>query len=92
MATEACGLITINDRMSISLTGVLSVDSFDEFSVILRVPCGKLTVEGENLKIGELDLEKGLVSAGGKINAVYYTDASSESGVGFWARLFGKRS
>ena len=48
-------------------------------------------IEGENLKIGVLDLEKGKVSAEGRINAVYYTDGSpAESG--FLTRLFGRRA
>lgn len=91
MQSTSCGSITVTDRASIELTGILSVDSFDEFTITLNVSSGKLMIEGENLKIGVLDLEKGKVSAEGRINAVYYTDGSpAESG--FLTRLFGRRA
>ena len=91
MQSASCGSITVTDRASIELTGILSVDSFDEFTITLNVSSGKLMIEGENLKIGVLDLEKGKVSAGGRINAVYYIDGSpAESG--FLTRLFGRRA
>lgn len=92
MSFESCGSITITDRASIELTGVLSVDSFDEAAITLNVSCGKLLIEGENLKINGLDLEKGRVIADGHINAVYYTGLAGEKNTGFFARLFGNRS
>ena len=91
MQSASCGSITVTDRASIELTGILSVDSFDEFTITLNVSSGKLMIEGENLKIGVLDLEKGKVSAEGRINAAYYTDGTpAESG--FLTRLFGRRA
>ncbi len=91
MQMESCGTIAVTDRAAIELTGILSVDSFDEFTITLNVSCGRLTIEGENLKIGVLDLEKGKVSAGGKINAVYYTDGAPVKD-GFFSRILGRRS
>ena len=44
MSFESCGSITITDRASIELTGVLSVDSFDEAAITLNVSCGKLLI------------------------------------------------
>ena len=92
MSFESCGSVAITDSASIELTGVLSVDSFDEAAITLNVSCGKLLIEGENLKIDGLDLEKGRVTAGGRINAVYYTDVAGGTNAGLLARLFGKRS
>lgn len=92
MMEEACGMITVTDRKSIELTGIRSVESFDEFTITLTVSCGTLTVEGENLSIGVLDLEKGRVSAAGCINAVYYADSGAPQKGGVLSRVFGKRS
>jgi hypothetical protein len=47
---------------------------------------GDMAVEGEELKIGVLDTEKGGVSVDGKINAVIYYDTEGGGKRG----LFGK--
>ena len=65
MTQTACGNITVADRKNIELTGVVSVDSFDEYVITLTVQCGTLTVEGESLKLNELDLDRGRVTAVG---------------------------
>ena len=49
MTQTACGNITVTDRKNIELTGVVSVDSFDEYVITLTVQCGTLTVEGDGL-------------------------------------------
>ncbi len=86
---ETCGMITITDRKKVTLTGISSVESFDEYEVVLSVSCGTLTVEGENLSITGLDLEKGTVEATGLIRCVAYSDAGSGK-KGLAARLFGR--
>ncbi len=85
------GLINVTDRRKIELTGVMSLDSFDEYSVTVTVSCGKLMVEGDSLNITVLDLERGVVCAQGTINAVAYTDIGTEDKQGFFSRLFGGR-
>ncbi len=86
-----CGIVTVTDRKTVDLTGIISVDSFDEYAINLTVSCGTLTIEGENLGITALDLDKGRVSAAGTISAVYYTDddAPSKKG-GIMSRILGK--
>ena len=89
---ESCGMITVTDRRKIELTGINSVDSFDEYTVTLSVSCGKVSVDGENLNITVLDLERGVVVAEGIINAVVYADSVPLKEKSVVARLFkGKR-
>lgn len=87
---KPCGIINITDRKSIQLTGVVSVDSFDEYYISLTVSCGTLNIEGEGLNITTLDLDKGHVSASGTINGVYYNENDSSKQKGVVSRLFGK--
>ena len=87
---KSCGMININDRKSIQLTGVISVDSFDEFYIALTVSCGTLNIEGEGLNITTLGLDKGHVSASGNINGVYYSDGESNKQKSVVSKLFGK--
>ena len=74
MMNEICGNIKIEDRSRVEFTGVLAVDSFDEYGITLSVSCGSLCLEGERINITVLDLEKGIVEARGLITGVYYSD------------------
>lgn len=77
--------IIIEDRKKFTLTGVRDVLSFDENSVVLLTGLGKLTIKGEELKLGQFDNNKGDISGEGKIYAFGYSD--EETG-GFFSRLF----
>ena len=77
--------IIIEDRKKFTLTGVRDVLSFDENSVVLLTGLGKLTIKGEELKLGQFDNSKGDISGEGKIYAFGYSD--EETG-GFFSRLF----
>ena len=87
---EACGIINITDRRKIELTGIKALDSFDEYSVSLTVVCGKLVVEGEGLNITVLDLDRGVVTAEGIINAVVYTEENVRK-QGVFSKMFSGR-
>ncbi len=75
-------------RTQASIAGVTQVDSFDEHCVILKTDCGEMTVEGEELHVGTLDIVKGEVEITGRICAVCYSDTTPAKR-GLRARLFG---
>ncbi len=77
--------IIIEDRKKFTLTGVKDVLSFDENNIVLLTQLGKLTLRGEDLKLGQFDNNKGDISGEGKIYAFGYSD--EETG-GFFSRLF----
>ena len=91
MIETPCGIVNITDRKIIELTGIVSIDSFDEGMIVLTVSCGTLTIEGEQLNITVLDLDKGKVCATGKINSVFYSDVLQSTGKGFMSALFGNK-
>ena len=66
--------ILIRSRKHIDITGVKEVLSFDDREVVTVTSEGEMTVEGEDLKVGILDTDKGVVSVDGKISAVIYYD------------------
>ena len=78
--------ILIRSRKHIDVTGVRDVVSFDDRSVVMVTSGGDMAVEGDELKIGVLDIEKGVVSVDGRIGAVIYYDADPTPK----HRLFGK--
>lgn len=86
-AGEKKHTLSVTARKCASLTGVCDVQSFDERTVILKTDCGELCVEGEELRVGTLDVERGVVELTGHICALYYSDAAPAK-KGLRARLF----
>ena len=78
--------ILVRGRKHIDVTGVRDVVSFDDRSVVMITSGGDMTVEGDELKIGVLDTDKGIVSVDGKINAVIYYDTDNGGKRGFFGR------
>ena len=84
--TEKGQSIVIKSRSAVEISNVTGVVSFDEEVIVLETDAGKLSVEGEGLRITVLSLETGVVSAVGKINAVAYLNEASARR----KRIFGK--
>ena len=80
--------LSLAARKSASIAGVTQVDSFDERLVLLKTDCGELSVEGEGLHVGALDITKGEIENTGHICAVCYTDAAPKKR-GLRARFWG---
>ena len=78
--------VIMEDRRTLSMTGVSDVDSFDGMTVVAYTPLGELTVRGRDLTIRRLNVETGDLSLSGEIDSLTYADASSKRG-GF-RRLF----
>ena len=80
--------LSLTTRTRAVISGVREVESFDEQTVQLLTDCGELTVEGEGLHVGTLDIARGAVELDGRINGIYYAD-SAPLKKGLRARLFG---
>lgn len=78
--------IVVTGRSSVEITNVRGVVSFDEEEIVLETGTGKLTVEGEELRITVLSLENGVVSALGKINGIVWLNENRERRSGFFGR------
>ncbi len=77
--------LTLNGRRELSLFGVADILAFDSEEAELQTVMGKLTVEGEELKIGVLDTNSGEVTISGKISALVYRE-DGEAKRGFFKR------
>ena len=85
--TAGAHLLSVENRQQLKATGVLDVDSFDEKAIVILTNMGVLTVEGEDLHINSLNVEKGDISIEGTINQFRYTDLK-EKGGGVFKSLF----
>lgn len=78
--------LIIENRERITISGVLSVESFDEQEIITVTEKGVLNIRGENIKIGSYNEEIGELNATGSIYAAVYVDNNDKGG--FFSRLF----
>ena len=68
--------ITIKNRETLDVTGVLEVLAFDEESVMMETSCGLLMIKGQGIHMGKLDLTSGDVSIQGMVDSITYSDGS----------------
>ncbi len=73
-ASKAPNVVMLENRSSLTVSGVNDVDSFDERSVVAYTDYGQLTVQGENLNIKRLSVETGDLTIEGSVSALIYTE------------------
>jgi sporulation protein YabP len=78
--------VIIENRTSISFTGVKDMGSFDEQAVVLYTDYGEINLRGAKLHISKLSLESNEVDIDGEIEAIIYTQNKQSSG--FFNKLF----
>ena len=74
-------------RNSIKLLGVSDVVSFDDREVVLQTVCGGMTIEGEELHVGVLNVEEGRIEIDGRIDGLFYFDNTPTQK----KKMFGKK-
>lgn len=71
--------ISINERKSIYLTGILKIDSFDDEEFLIETTMGYLVIKGENLEIVKLDTKDGIISIKGSFISLSYIEELKKS-------------
>ncbi len=79
--------VVIEERRSLTVSGVEDVERFDENIIVLSTSKGMMTVTGEDLHIEKLSLDGGDLKVEGSIDAVTYEDEGPGDRRGFFARL-----
>lgn len=82
--------VTMLNRRTGTITGVLDVISFDIAEILLETEQGMLTVKGADLHVNRLTLEKGEVDLEGRIDCIVYSEVTAfqKQGDSFLGRLF----
>lgn len=71
--------VFLNNRCEIRLTGIQSVDSFDENRICVTCLDGVAAViEGYQLSVKEVNLDQSVVEASGDIRGFFYDNSVSE--------------
>ncbi len=79
--------VHINNRMRVSITGVLDVESFNEQDVMLLTEAGPLNLVGTGMHLARLNLEDGQISIEGEILALDYEPPEQEKR-GLFTKVF----
>lgn len=81
--------LVLAERERLTLDGVIHVESFDDREIVLDTELGGLIVQGDDLHIKELNLEKGNLLVSGYVQSIEYLgDSLGKRGKGMLARLF----
>ncbi len=85
--TERNHSILMQMRRELHLSGIIEVERFDESGAVFQTVCGEMTVEGSDIHIGVLDVDRGEVSLTGQIDGIFYAAAEVEKKEGFFKKL-----
>lgn len=81
--------ISIQERNRVAIVGIVDVFSFDEMQVDVETGEGMLLIQGENLHITRLSLDKGDLELEGLIHSIAYHDNYiGKPGGSFLGKLF----
>ncbi len=78
--------LILENRRSLTATGVSNVDSFDDQTVVARTDLGDLVIHGEKLHIEKLNIESGELTLSGEIASMTYAEPRGSGGV--FSKLF----
>ena len=79
--------VVIEERRSLTVSGVEDVERFDETTIVMSTSKGTMVVTGENLHIEKLSLDGGDLKVEGDVDAVTYEDDGVGNRGGFLSRL-----
>lgn len=72
--------LTLNERKSLTATGVKEVIRFDDTVVVLSTVLGTLEVQGQGLVLKTLSIDGGQVAVEGTVEALYYEQLRQKGG------------
>lgn len=79
--------ISLNNRSSLTISGVEHIYSFSDKKVEIRTTCGDMVVDGENLDMSKLSIDEKVITVTGTINGIVYSKAK-EPQESFFKKLF----
>ena len=80
--------VSMEDRSSMSLTGIEKVISFEPDMAMLISKNGRLKITGRELHVINLDMDKGMVDLQGRIDTFSYSDHANAKDGSLIKRMF----
>ncbi len=79
--------VMMEERSSLTVSGVSDVERFDENEIVMSTSKGTLVVTGEDLHIEKLSLDGGDLKVEGSIDALTYEEDRRDRGGSLLSRL-----
>lgn len=80
--------LVLNFREKLSITGVKEIINYDDKNINIKTNCGELCIDGENIHINLLDVERGALEISGKFNGLNYYDVYEGDKKTLLSRIF----
>lgn len=80
--------VIIENRRTMTISGITDVDSFDERMICLYTQLGELTIKGRELHIDSMSVETGDMIITGDIWSAVYGDRDKKAPLSALGRLF----
>jgi sporulation protein YabP len=80
--------LILENRRSLTVSGMTDVDSFDDRVIKLYTQLGELTVQGRELHIDAMSVDTGDMTITGEIWSIVYGDKDKKGPVSAIGRLF----
>ena len=87
-STSTPQTVILENRRTLSISGITDIDRFDEREIVLYTKLGELTVTGRELHINSISIENGELSVEGDIWGIQYGDKDKQAPVTLLGRLF----
>lgn len=79
--------LILENRQSLSLSGVTDVESFNDTEISLYTSMGDLVVRGKNLHVEAINLDTGDMSISGEIKSMVYGDKNRTKKLSLWGKV-----
>ncbi len=66
--------ISVCERTATALTGIVSIEGFDESSIVMKTETDGLSLQGRGLHVDKFDSETGDMTVSGQVEAILYYD------------------
>lgn len=66
--------ISVSERTATVLTGIVSIEGFDESNIIMKTEKDGLSLQGHGLHVDKFDAETGDMICSGTVEAIVYYD------------------
>ena len=71
---------SVIERKSVVMTGIVSIDGFDEENIIMKTDDDGISLQGHGLHVDKFDADTGELYCSGTVDAIVYYDAKRRMG------------
>lgn len=71
--------VSISERTAILLTGIESIEGFDEENIVMKTSSDGLSIQGHGLHVDKFDADTGELICSGTLDAIVYYDLKKRS-------------